>query len=89
MIFFVIGESTTVAGGGNKYGIYSTDGMGSVASFNFPYGVSVSTDGSMLVVADRNNHNIRLISTAGDTIVPPTHILHIEINLFNYFSRWL
>jgi hypothetical protein len=43
-----------------------TDGVGSNALFYFPYGVSVSSDGSYALVADAYNHLIRriVISTA-------------------------
>jgi DNA-binding beta-propeller fold protein YncE len=44
----------------------STNGVGSNVRFNYPYGVSISSDGSFALVADTNNHLIRhiIISTA-------------------------
>jgi hypothetical protein len=44
----------------------STNGVGSNALFNLPRGVSVSSDGSYALVADRDNHLIRkiILSTA-------------------------
>ena len=51
----------TLAGGnstGNTPG--STDGKGTAALFNFPFGAAVGASGNV-IVADRTNHKIRLI----------------------------
>ena len=40
------------------------DGVGTVAKFNNPYGISVDSTGNAWV-ADRSNHMIRRINTAG------------------------
>ncbi len=48
---------TTIAGTVGISG--SADGIGTVASFNYPYGIT--TDGTNLYVADRKNHTIRRI----------------------------
>jgi DNA-binding beta-propeller fold protein YncE len=58
----VEGDVTTFAG----FSSGSTNGVGSNALFNLPRGVSVSSDGSYALVADRGNHLIRqiILSTA-------------------------
>jgi hypothetical protein len=51
----------------------STNGVGSNALFNNPFGVSVSSDGSYALVADKSNHLIRKITfstTSSPTSVP-------------------
>jgi len=48
-----------VAGGGGY-----VDGVGTVAKFNAPYGVSVDSTGNVWI-ADTHNHMIRQINTAG------------------------
>ena len=53
------GVVSTVSGG---YGY--VDGVGTVAKFNNPHGISVDSTGNAWV-ADRNNHMIRQINTAG------------------------
>ncbi|HEY5509349.1 MAG TPA: FISUMP domain-containing protein [Paludibacter sp.] len=55
------GIVSTLAGSG-KSG--STDGMGSAASFNFPYSVAVDAAGTVYV-ADTENYRIRKISPTG------------------------
>jgi gliding motility-associated-like protein len=42
----------------------SADGIGSAARFNNPYGITADSSGN-LYVADRNNHKIRKITSAG------------------------
>ena len=54
------GEVTTLAG--LAYNTGSTDGIGSVARFSSPDGIS--TDGTNLYVAESNNHTIRKIVIA-------------------------
>ena len=53
------GMVTTLAGGGISG---STDGIGTVARFNWPNGIT--TDGSNLYVADQDNSTIRMIVIA-------------------------
>ena len=55
------GIVSTLAGSGN---IGSTDGIGTSASFSFPYGVAINKYGN-LYVADRANKKIREISPSG------------------------
>ena len=52
---------STIAGDGSNG---SEDGTGTDATFTNPQGTSVDTYGN-IYVADRNNHRIRKISTAG------------------------
>jgi DNA-binding beta-propeller fold protein YncE len=58
---------TTLAGGATSSG--STNGVGTIALFNNPYGVSISPDGVYALVTDHSNHLIRqiIISTASVT----------------------
>ncbi|WP_299253351.1 T9SS type A sorting domain-containing protein [uncultured Cytophaga sp.] len=55
------GIFTTLAGSGQKG---SSDGLGTIASFNNPTGVAVDVDGN-IYVADRDNNKIRKITPAG------------------------
>ena len=55
------GVVSTVAG--STAGGY-VDGVGTVAKFNYPTGISVDSTGNAWV-ADTNNHMIRQINTAG------------------------
>ncbi len=54
------GVVTTLAGGGSG----SSDGVGTSAKFNKPYGVAVDSKG-FVYVADLNNHRIRKITPDG------------------------
>jgi sugar lactone lactonase YvrE len=56
------GVVTTLAGSAGQIG--STDGLGSAARFNNPYGVAADSGGN-LYVADTFNHTIRKITPAG------------------------
>jgi len=55
------GVVTTLAGRSVGY----ADGTGTVASFNGPSGVDVIPSSGVIVVADKNNHRIRLVTPAG------------------------
>jgi hypothetical protein len=57
-----VGVVTTLAGTAGSSG--STDGTGSAARFNLPYGVAVDTAGNVFV-ADNFNYTIRKITSAG------------------------
>ena len=54
------GETTTLAGGTQG----SADGTGAAAQFNYPYGVTVGSDGN-IYVADTHNHKVRKITPGG------------------------
>lgn len=55
------GVVTTLAGNGSPG---FADGTGAGAQFTYPYGVAVLSDGT-IVVADTNNHCIRLVTSGG------------------------
>ena len=66
------GEVTTLAGSGTTLIVDTTyfkggfqDGPGLTAKFNFPSGMTVSSDGTVYV-ADTYNHRLREISTDGN-----------------------
>jgi DNA-binding beta-propeller fold protein YncE len=62
-----VGNVTTLAGLARSTG--SANGVGTIALFNHPLGVSISPDGVYALVADFNNHLIRhvIVSTASVT----------------------
>ena len=59
-----IGEVTTLAGMAGEVDYGSADGTGATARFNAPRGVATDTSGNVYV-ADRVNHTIRKITSAG------------------------
>ena len=65
-----IGVVTRLAGGGSAGGVASgsIDGTGSAARFNYPYGMAVSTSGT-IYVADHGIHLIRMISPTGIAVL--------------------
>lgn len=67
------GVVTTIAG--NSASTALTDGHGTAASFNLPYGVVLDKVGN-IYVADRNNNAIRKITPTGDvsTLVHNTNV---------------
>ena len=63
------GTVTTLAGGGaSKSQTGATDGVGSSALFNFPYGLDVSASGDTVFVCDALNSRIRAIDTGDGTV---------------------
>lgn len=56
------GTVITLAGSPSQAG--NADGIGSAARFNFPYGIAVSADGSVAVVADNSNYTVRKLDVA-------------------------
>src|SRR5262245_25266645 len=63
------GEVTTLAGQPGTAG--SADGMGSVARFDFPFGVGVDNSGNVYV-ADSDNHTVRKVAPVGTNWVVTT-----------------
>jgi DNA-binding beta-propeller fold protein YncE len=61
LIDVATGAVTTLAGSGSAA---FADGTGSAASFNNPYGLAYSADGSTIAVADTSNQRVRLIDVA-------------------------
>jgi hypothetical protein len=57
------GMVTTLAGSGNRE---FADGTGAAASFNQLHGVAVIPSSGLIVVADTQNHRIRLVTPLGD-----------------------
>jgi DNA-binding beta-propeller fold protein YncE len=58
------GNVTTLAGSVRGY----ADGVGTQASFRYPYGVSISPDGTFALVADGGNNRIRRVSIATGSV---------------------
>lgn len=52
----------TLAGSGNPA---SVDGIGTAASFNFPWGIAYSPQANGIVIAERNGRRIRLLTLDG------------------------
>jgi len=59
------GRVTTIAGSGEEG---FDNGVGTAATFHAPMGLAISHDGSYLVVADRDNHALRKIVLATNTV---------------------
>ena len=60
------GAVTTIAGSPLQAG--SADGTGAAARFLFPYGIGLSADGSVAVVADNGNYTVRKVEVATGTV---------------------
>ena len=62
--FYFLGAVTTLAGDGlGNSG--SSDGQGTSAQFNGPYGLTLDSTGTYLYVADLHNNVIRKVTTSG------------------------
>ncbi len=77
MLVLLSGLVSTLTGlGGSDNGGY-VDGVGSLARFNNPYGVAVTSIGDV-IVADSGNNNIRKVTSTGKFIYfcvfPPLRI---------------
>ena len=59
-----VGAVSTLAGGTSGGNV---DGQGTVARFNSPVGVAVSSAG-VVFVSDYYNHKIRMVTSAGEYI---------------------
>ena len=57
-------QNVTTFSGGGPILAGSVNGIGSAALFNAPSGVAVSSDASLLFVADKGNHKIRAVRLA-------------------------
>jgi hypothetical protein len=64
LVTYPEGVVTTLAGSGSPA---FADGTGAAASFNYPTGVAVLSNGN-LVVADKNNNRIRLVTYPGGVV---------------------
>jgi len=60
------GEVTTLAGAAGQAG--SADGVGAAARLKFPYGIAVSADGAVAVLADNSNYTVRRLDVATGTV---------------------
>ncbi|TAE24464.1 MAG: T9SS C-terminal target domain-containing protein [Candidatus Kapaibacterium sp.] len=60
-----LGVVTTLAGSATAG---STDGMGAGAQFNLPVALAVNGAGTIVYVADQNNHRIRAVTTAAGAV---------------------
>lgn len=60
------GAVTTLAGSPSQAG--SVDGVGSTARFHFPYGIAISDNGSVAVIADSSNYTVRKLEVATGTV---------------------
>jgi sugar lactone lactonase YvrE len=61
----LIGNVSTLAGNGSPG---FNDGVGTSASFYYPSGIAIDSNGDFLFVADQDNHLIRKISTASGAV---------------------
>jgi hypothetical protein len=57
---------TTVAGTQGTSGL--TDGVGTNAGFRFPTGVAVDASGTTAIIADSNNHMMRLVTLSSGAV---------------------
>lgn len=53
---------TTIAGLGGTTGF--ADGIGTVARFNQPFGIAVDPNSGKAIIADQNNHALRLVDVS-------------------------
>ena len=60
------GTTTIIAGSPGVFG--SSDGVGSEALFAYPAGIALSADGTLAVIADRDNHTIRLLDPSSGAV---------------------
>lgn len=58
------GQTSLIAGSTAGY----TNGQGSSARFNTPWGLALNEEGTILYVADRNNHRIRKIDLSNNMV---------------------
>ncbi len=59
------GQTSLIAGSGTAG---FADGAGSAAKFNRPFGIAIDSAGKFLYIADSNNHRIRKIDLATNTV---------------------
>lgn len=59
------GDVTTVAGSGSQA---FADGVGTNAAFNRPSGIVMTSDDSLLFIADFSNHRIRQIDVSSGVV---------------------
>jgi sugar lactone lactonase YvrE len=59
------GSVSTLAGGGMTY---TSVAIGTMAKFNWPFGITISADGTFALVADSSNHLLRHIDISTATV---------------------
>jgi DNA-binding beta-propeller fold protein YncE len=72
------GRISTIAGTGTQ-GFSGDGGLGRDAKLNRPYGVAVSADGEMVMIADTHNHRLRILTEEPRESGPDEEEEEIEI----------
>ncbi len=76
------GTVTTLAGMAQSPG--SADGTGTVARFNYPFGIAVNGAGNLLYVADTSNHSIR----QGVPAIPDVAVIDADTGCSDAYSKF-
>ena len=62
------GLVTTLAGQGNAGVSGNADGTGTSATFNMPRGIAINPNGDTVIIADTNNHRLRMMTYPGGVV---------------------